>query len=152
MPRPGAVILFLLLPYGLGACGAGPAPGPAAVIEQFLDALARNDLLAARRCLVAIERRDDTWGLDAGPAKHGFTVGSPEIDGDTAVVPVELGEPRTTIRHVLLREAGAWRLSLQQTTLRMTGFDAKRLRQRIEDSLQKARGAPTGKPAPAAPR
>jgi hypothetical protein len=107
------------------------------VLEQFFQALTRNDQTAARQLLAAGERDDSAWNLDSGPVQHGFSLGKCEIDGDIAVVPVALGEPRTTIQHVLVREDGAWRLSLQQTTARMTGFDPKRLREQIQEALNR---------------
>jgi hypothetical protein len=98
----------------LAACGSGG--DPASVVRGFVEAGKGGDREKALEYLVQDERKLSNVLVQESPELD-YRLGRIRRDGDHRIVPVTISEAgdRLELDMVLVREEGAWRISIERT-------------------------------------
>lgn len=127
------VLLFSILLATLITPGCKSNNGdPKAVLGQFFDALAKNDLVAARKLsttdsksmldLMEMGMKTETKEIEKYD-KTKMEFGEATIDGDKAIVPVKERTSGETMNYTLKKEEGAWKVAFDKTSIMSMGMD-----------------------------
>ena len=158
-----AVVVVVLVILGAGGVGAWYfllRSTPERTLEQFMQASTRGDQEAVKACLSSesLEMADSfgdgmagmgrgaprtSAGDDAEKPEVDYTIGSAEVEGDKATVPLTLKMPEgvaqrtgTTefkINYALVKEEGKWKVDLKATMAEMfRGFGEQLRRQGMQ--------------------
>lgn len=127
------VLLFTIMVAVVMITGCKNNDGnPKAVLGQFFDALAKNDMVTARKLSTAdsksmldlMEMGMKTETKDT--AKYDKTkmeFGEAMISGDKATVPVKERTSGQTMNYTLKKESGAWKVAFDKTSIMDMGMD-----------------------------
>jgi hypothetical protein len=124
----GPCVTVLVILFSAAGCGGGQAPArtPSEVTQDFLETLKDGDYAAAYGMLSSADRDSMTekqWTEDVGRELAGIDesvtceVTDEESAKNEAVVGIELtqGGESETFYIVLLKEGGAWKVSLERS-------------------------------------
>ncbi|HSN60449.1 MAG TPA: hypothetical protein VLR49_05920 [Ferruginibacter sp.] len=111
---------------------SGGSGDPKAVLGQFFDALAKNDMVAARKLATADSKsmldlmemgmktdNKETEKYD----KTKLEFGEAKIEGDKATVPVKEKSGGEIMNYTLKKESGAWKVAFDKTSIMSMGMD-----------------------------
>lgn len=119
---------------------------PKIVLGQFFDALAKNDMVTARKLstadsksmldLMEMGMKTETKETEKYD-KTKMEFGEATIDGDKAIVPVKERTSGETMNYTLKKEEGAWKVAFDKTSIMNMGMDKmKDEGGNISDSLE----------------
>lgn len=105
---------------------------PKAVLGQFFDALAKNDMVTARKLsttdsksmldLMEMGMKTETKETEKYD-KTKLEFGEATIDGDKAIVPVKERTSGEIMNYTLKKEEGAWKVAFDKTSIMSMGMD-----------------------------
>ncbi len=124
--------IVVLSTFSLNGCKSGGGD-PKVVLEQFFDALSKNNIEAARKLATKDSKSMIDMmemGMKMGNSKKesekfskaNMEIGEAKIDGDKAIVPVK--EKNTgTMNYTLKKEDGSWKVAFDKSSIMSMGME-----------------------------
>lgn len=140
------VMLSTVAFFGCNSSGGGD---PKAVLGQFFEALAKQDIEGARK-LATKDSKSMIDMMEMGMKmakdkkesekfdKANMEIGEAKIDGDKAVVPVKEKNSGETLNYSLKKEDGSWKVAFDKASVMNMGMEKMSEKGMDTDSLNNA--------------
>ncbi len=125
--------IVVLSSFSLNGCKSGGGD-PKVVLEQFFDALSKNNIEAARK-LATKDSKSMIDMMEMGMkmakdkkdsdkfSKANMEIGEPKIDGDKAVIAVKEKTTGENLNYTLKKEEGSWKVAFDKSSLMSMGME-----------------------------
>lgn len=129
------ILLSLLVFSTISFIGCNSGGGdPKIVLEQFFDALSKNNMEAARKLatkdsksMIDMMEMGMKMGKDKKESekfsKANMEIGVAKIDGDKAVIPVKEKTSGESLNYTLKKEDGSWKVAFDKSSLMSMGME-----------------------------
>ncbi len=125
--------IVVLSTFSLNGCKSGGGD-PKVVLEQFFDALSKNNIEAARKLATKDSKSMIDMmemGMKMGNSKKesekfskaNMEIGEAKIDGDKAVVAVKEKTSGESLNYTLKKEDGSWKVAFDKSSLMSMGME-----------------------------